>query len=152
MDVADAPLGIAVIKLVTIDPALTLERLRSATDIREDGPASGDDWTGKRFTFSLADTGDKPLGAARTITGAVDVDDQDRIRRLQVSFAGSDERIVTQFSDFGVAVTVTAPPAGVVQQNPKTKPSPGAKSSGGNASDKAAEDKQNAGTAGPGTK
>ncbi|GAA3293645.1 hypothetical protein Dvina_19635 [Dactylosporangium vinaceum] len=116
MEVADAPLAAAVIKLVIPDPAQTLQRLRSATSFRKDGAASGDGWTGTRFIFSLTDKGDpKAAGSSRTIAGAVDVDDQDRIRRVQLDFVDSGTRNVITFGDFGVPVTVTAPPASEVE-------------------------------------
>ncbi|MEV4513592.1 hypothetical protein AB0K00_32070 [Dactylosporangium sp. NPDC049525] len=133
MEVADAPMAVTVVKLVVLDPAQTLQRLRSATDIREDGAASGDGWTGTRFTFSLTDKGEpKPAGGSRTITGAVDVDNQDRIRRVQLDFNDSSARNVVTFGDFGVPVTVTAPPASEVEQPPTSKQSGdnAAKSSG----------------------
>ncbi|WP_433444161.1 hypothetical protein [Nonomuraea sp. CA-141351] len=114
----DASEATALAKLATLDPVQALRRLRSATDVREEGPASGTGWTGKRFTFSLADTSAKgePAGAS----GAVDVDEQGRVRRLEITFSDNGERLVTDFTDFGISVEVEAPPADQVQ----TKPSP----------------------------
>jgi hypothetical protein len=118
-----APVAVALIKLAPLDPQALLRRLRSATNVREAGSASGTGWTGKRFTFVVVDTAaaKRPDVRSGTITGAVDVDDQDRVRRLEFGFDTSGPREVVEFGDFGTAVTVTAPPAAEVDQGPAEK-------------------------------
>ncbi|TMR21967.1 hypothetical protein ETD86_13140 [Nonomuraea turkmeniaca] len=122
-ELANAPLVVSVVKLAPLDPPATLQRLRTATDVRESGTASGQGWTGRRFTFSLEDTGGGNLKESPNgkITGTVDVDDQDRIRRMEFVFGGTGHRNVLDFSDFGAPVSVTAPPADQVQEAPAEK-------------------------------
>ncbi|WP_426506738.1 hypothetical protein ACPPVO_52105 [Dactylosporangium sp. McL0621] len=118
-----APVAVALVKLGPLDTQALLRRLRSATDVREAGSASGDGWTGKRFTFVVVDKAEakQPEGRSETLTGAVDVDDQGRVRRLQVGFDTSGRREVMEFGDFGTPVTVTAPPAADVDRSPTEK-------------------------------
>ncbi|MGJ6964799.1 hypothetical protein ACSDR0_23085 [Streptosporangium sp. G11] len=125
-ELKNAPQVVALVKLAPLDPQAALRRLRSATDVREDGSASGQGWTGQRFTFSLKDEREPGLkeavdGAAE-ITGAVNVDEQGRVRRLEVVFGGTGQRNVLDFKDFGTPVTVTAPPADQVEQPPTGEP------------------------------
>ncbi|MET8155836.1 hypothetical protein ABZT47_05645 [Sphaerisporangium sp. NPDC005289] len=121
-----APAATALVKLAPQDPQAALQKLRSATDVHEDGTASGTGWTGRRFTFSLKDqkwTG--PAGASKEsfdATGSVEVDDQGRVRRLEVTFSDNGQRDVIDFADFGTPVTVTAPPADQVEQKPGPDP------------------------------
>ncbi|MBO3749610.1 hypothetical protein J5X84_26325 [Streptosporangiaceae bacterium NEAU-GS5] len=91
------------VKLSALDPQAALAALRTVTDVHESGSASGDGWTGKRFEFSLAD-------ANSSADGTVDVDDQGRVRQLDMVFDDGQHNVLT-FSDFGTAVEVTAPPA-----------------------------------------
>lgn len=125
-ELKSAPQAVALVKLAPLDPQTALRRLRSATDVREDGSASGQGWTGQRFTFSLEDTGEPNLKEAvdgpGEITGAVNVDDQGRVRRLEVVFGDTGQRNVLDFEDFGTPVTVTAPPADQVEQLPTGEP------------------------------
>jgi hypothetical protein len=118
-----APVAVALIKLAPLDTQALLRRLRSATDVREAGSASGDGWTGKRFTFVVVDRAEAklPEGRSETLTGSVDVDDQGRVRRLQIGFDTSGQREVMEFGDFGTPVTVTAPPAADVDRSPTEK-------------------------------
>ncbi|MDH2430879.1 hypothetical protein [Sphaerisporangium sp. TRM90804] len=119
-----APQVIALVKLAPLDPQAALERLRSATDVREGGPASGEGWSGQRFTFALEgqDAGPGKLqGASPDATGTVDVDEQGRVRRLEVAFSDTGQRNVTDFTDFGTAVTVQPPPADQIEQLPSDK-------------------------------
>ncbi|WP_248963623.1 hypothetical protein [Sphaerisporangium perillae] len=122
----DAPAATVLVKLAPLDPQGALQQLRSATDVREDGSASGTGWTGQRFKFSL--NSDERLGSSNasdkpfTVTGAVEVDDQGRVRRLEVTFSDNGQRDVMDFGDFGTPVTVTAPPADQVQQKPDDNP------------------------------
>jgi hypothetical protein len=108
----------ALVKLAPLDPQAALQRLRAATDVREDGSASGPGWTGQRFTFSLTD---QPDAADPKASGVVQVDDQGRVRRLEVTFADG-HRLVMDISDYGTPVTVAAPPADEVVQAPVDKP------------------------------
>jgi hypothetical protein len=132
---------IAVVKLADLDPQQALQRLQSASDIREDGAASGQGWTGRRFAFSFADVrdGDGQTGTSETVTGSVDVDEQGRVRRLEFDFVDG-QRNVTEFSDFGAPVTVTAPPAGDVIQQPADEKGAG-KPAGVSTDEKARGDK-----------
>ncbi|MGP3962221.1 hypothetical protein ACTWPT_40140 [Nonomuraea sp. 3N208] len=122
-ELEQAPPAVALVKLAPLDPQAALQRLRSATDVRESGTASGQGWTGKRFTFSLEATAgtDLKAGASVGATGVVDVDDQGRVRHLEVAFSDTGHPTVTDFSDFGTQVSVTAPPADQVQQPPAEK-------------------------------
>ncbi|MFC6086276.1 hypothetical protein [Sphaerisporangium aureirubrum] len=128
-DAAELPVVVAVVKFAMVDPQQALQRLRSATDVQEEGPASGEGWTGKRFTFSLTDADNAKRTEA--VTGAVDVDDQGRVRRLEVNFGGSGQRNVMEFGDYGTPVTVTAPPAGDVEQPSDNYGAPSEKAPGG---------------------
>ncbi|MFC5834775.1 hypothetical protein [Nonomuraea insulae] len=111
-EMAAAPPAVALVKLAPLDPQAALERLRSATDVRESGSATGPDWTGRRFAFTL-----------EAVTGNVDVDEQGRVRRLEVTF-GDGRSLIMDIIDFGATVTVEAPPADQVQQAPADKPKP----------------------------
>ncbi|MFG1702498.1 hypothetical protein ACFLIM_04830 [Nonomuraea sp. M3C6] len=126
VQLASAPPVVALVKLAPLDPQAALQRLRSATDVREHGSASGQGWTGRRFTFSLEDANGTEAkgipGKSLRATGAVDVDDQGRVRRLEVTFGDTGQRLVMEISDFGTPVSVTAPPADQVEQLPAEKP------------------------------
>lgn len=110
-NVKGEPASVIVVKLAAIDPQQALERLRSATDVKQSGAASGTGWTGQRFTFSLKDE-------AMDASGSLDVDDEGRVRRLEMTFSDNGQRDVMDFTDFGTEVTVTAPPADQVEQAP----------------------------------
>ncbi|GAA3579426.1 hypothetical protein GCM10022419_071130 [Nonomuraea rosea] len=111
-EMAAAPPAVALVKLAPLDPQAALERLRSATGVSESGSASGPGWAGLRFAFTL-----------EAVTGNVDVDDQGRVRRLEVTF-GDGKGLVMDITGFGTAVTVETPPADQVQQAPADKPKP----------------------------
>ncbi|MEO3868730.1 hypothetical protein ABGB18_07865 [Nonomuraea sp. B12E4] len=122
----DAPTVIKLVKLAPMEPEAALERLRSATDVREERSISGQGWDGQRFTFALEDGGrsnakgggqEELVGA----TGSVDVDDEGRVRRLDVTFSDDGHRNVMDFTDFGAEVTVEAPPAAEVREEPVEK-------------------------------
>ncbi|WP_336212827.1 hypothetical protein [Nonomuraea sp. LPB2021202275-12-8] len=118
-ELESAPAIVSLVKLAPLDPQAALQRLRSATDVREQGPASGEGWTGERFTFSLEDDErGKILGA----TGSVDVDDQGRVRRLEIVHTETGHRNVMTIGDFGTPVSVEAPPASEVREQPAGKP------------------------------
>ncbi|WP_344935164.1 hypothetical protein [Sphaerisporangium flaviroseum] len=120
-----AQMGIAgtVIKRSELNPQLVLERLRSATNVQETGSASGAGWTGKRYSFTIKDNA-RPEWGSVEITGTVAVDSQDLVRVLDITISedgpaddgaegqsGGDNNMVTEFSDYGTTVDVTAPPA-----------------------------------------
>ncbi|WP_062349913.1 hypothetical protein [Herbidospora yilanensis] len=107
-----APGAVGLVKLMPLDPTAALSRLRAATEVTEQGPASGEGWTGTRFAFTLPDG----------VSGLVDIDDQDRIRRLEVTFAADGHTNVMEFGDFGTAVTVEAPPQDQISAEPREKP------------------------------
>jgi hypothetical protein len=98
----------------TVGPQGLLEWLRSASEVRAAGPASGPGWTGTRYAVrARAPFG---YGASETDTGTVGVDRQGLVRQLgitQLSKVGTVEFGTTvrlMFSDFGAPVSVTAPP------------------------------------------
>ncbi|GES01346.1 hypothetical protein Acor_34100 [Acrocarpospora corrugata] len=122
----DAPAAIALVKLAPLDPQEALQELRSATDVHESGPATGTGWTGQRYTLSLADAGNlhpaKIGGESMAASGLVDVDDQGRVRHLEVTFTDNGQTNILDISDFGTPVTVTAPPADQTEPaNPNTE-------------------------------
>jgi hypothetical protein len=91
------------------DPGNLLALLRSATEVRDAGPASGPGWTGTRYTF----TG-HAAGIPIQVTGTVAVDKQGRVRDLDVTRdygSGVSVTDAISFSDFGLSVHVSAPPA-----------------------------------------
>nr|WP_062341320.1 hypothetical protein [Herbidospora sakaeratensis] len=110
-ELANAPADVGLVKLMPLDPPAALRKLRAATEVTEQGPATGDGWTGTRFAFTLPDK----------ISGLVDVDDQDRIRRLEVTFLSEGHTNVLEFSDFGTTVTVEAPPQDQISAEPRDK-------------------------------
>jgi hypothetical protein len=128
----DMPPAIGLIKLAPQDPQLALRQLRSATDVHERGTASGSGWTGHRYTFSVSG-GNEKGSAGQRASGSVDVDDQGRVRRLDLTLAAGEHKagqadkpgkaaeppaspvhMVMDFSDYGARVGVAAPPAAQV--------------------------------------
>lgn len=98
------------------DPGALLSLLKSAGALTNEGPASGPGWTGTRYGFTVTARKD-----SATTSGTVDVDGQGQVRRLlaTATFAVGQGRHFTftedvTFSDFGVPVTVTVPPASQV--------------------------------------
>lgn len=103
---------------ITAQDLLTL--LKRATGVHRVGPASGPGWTGTEYAFAMTN----PIGAGATkgtfsVRGTVGVDQQARVRDLRmtttISFPGVGPGPVTTrsavtFGDFGVPVSVTAPP------------------------------------------
>ncbi|XVQ86675.1 hypothetical protein ACQP2K_04425 [Microbispora siamensis] len=57
-------------------------------------------------------------GEPAAASGTMDVDDQGRVRRLEVTFADNGHRNVMDIGDYGIPVTVSAPPAGQVVSKP----------------------------------
>jgi len=93
--------------------------LRSASDLKSTGEVSGPDWTGTQYTFSAPKAG--------VASAVIAVDQRGRLRYIRTATPGSTVRTsssagtsTTQtpsaeswitFSDFGVPVSVTPPPA-----------------------------------------
>ena len=98
-----------------VDPQDLLALLmKSATWVREVGPASGPGWTGTAYAYST-DTrlSGGPMHLSIGSTGTVDIDQQGRVRRLDAveSFNGTVRQVEITFGDFGLPVPVSAPPA-----------------------------------------
>ena len=106
-------LGSPVMGLDPVDPQDLLSLLESATQVREVGPASGSGWTGSQYTFTVGATLPGPLHSPVSITGTVDVDQQGRVRQLDAveSIMGTVQNVAITFGDFGLPVSVSAPPA-----------------------------------------
>lgn len=123
---AQAQLLLSIGGLTTLEldnPQSLLALIKSATQVREVGPASGPGWTGTRYAISAtANPGSTPHAVQR-ISGTVDVDQQGRVRRLDTrmsatsrdqSSAGPEmvRQVTMTFGDFGIPVpSVSAPPA-----------------------------------------
>jgi hypothetical protein len=113
--------AIEVIKLGPQDPQSVLQRLRSATRVRETGSASGNGWTGHRYSFSISDRPDVKRGVL-TASGTVTVDSHGLVRVLALNTGqagqtdGKSDRsdAVIEFGDYGVRVDVSPPPAAQV--------------------------------------
>jgi hypothetical protein len=93
-------------------PQQMLAQIKKVNKITVIGPASGPGWTGTRYAFSATQDPDVKL------SGTVTVDKQGRARALilasRQTTAGNIVTVITEtltFSDFGIPVTVTAPPA-----------------------------------------
>jgi hypothetical protein len=114
-DLAQMGTAIEVLKLGPQNPQYVLGRLRSATNVREAGAASGPGWTGHRYSFTIADTKNvKRPGLS--LSGTVSVDSEGLVRVLDLNVRtggpGRPQHSVVEFGDYGVRVDVTAPPAG----------------------------------------
>jgi len=102
-------------------PQNLLADLELVSQVREAGPAAGPGWTGTTYTFITRWPGARQQPA---LSGSVEVDRQGRVRRLDVTaggksvtvrgkvISGPKRRVELTFADFGVAVPVSAPPAG----------------------------------------
>lgn len=106
-------LGSAAMGLDPVDPQNLLSLLKSATQVREVGPASGPGWTGSRYAFTVSMKLPGPLQTPVSISGTVDVDQQGRVRHLDAveSIAGTERQVAITFGNFGLPVSVSAPPA-----------------------------------------
>ena len=110
----------SVLSVAQANPENLLAMLKSAGAVTSQGPASGPGWTGTAYSFSAA------AAPAGTVTGTVDVDRQGRVRDLTATVASrqpgdngmTDIRVDIAFSDFGVPVSVTPPPAREVYSSP----------------------------------
>jgi hypothetical protein len=98
--------------LAQVNPQDLLALLRSATDVRQAGPASGPGWTGSAYTFTIAATLNGPLHTPAGLSGMVDVDQQGQVRELdaRATFATTVSQVKITFSAFGLPVSVSAPP------------------------------------------
>jgi hypothetical protein len=99
--------------IVPEDPGSLLALLRSAAEVTDAGSASGPGWTGTKYTFTAV-----AVGMQLKVTGTVAVDKHGRVRELRVTRDyGPDNPTPTDaisYSDFGVSVHVSAPPANQV--------------------------------------
>jgi hypothetical protein len=94
-----------------VSPAEFARVLRSAGTVHDDGPVSGAGWTGVKYVL----TASFPQ-VRQSVTATVYVDQQGRVRRLvtiTTQGAVTTDRDLT-FSDFGLPVSATAPPASQV--------------------------------------
>jgi hypothetical protein len=101
-----------------IDPSALLGMLKSAASVQAGGPASGPGWTGTRYVFTERL---KDANPGETVRGTVYVDNQGHVRRMVTNDIYPIGTKVTAtntfdvtFGDFGVRVSVTAPPASQV--------------------------------------
>jgi len=96
-----------------VDPQNLLALLQNSSQVRERGPASGPGWTGTAYTFTASLTTRGPMHITLSSAGTVDVDTQGRVRQLDATQTlGQTKRTVrVTFGDFGLAVSVSPPPA-----------------------------------------
>jgi hypothetical protein len=112
---------------VNATPQQMLAEIKKATTVTVIGPASGPGWTGTRYAFSAT----VYPGTKVELSGTVTVDRQGRARALDLTMRstgapgivpGALAALVTThvltFSDFGVPVTVTPPPADQIFSGP----------------------------------
>jgi hypothetical protein len=103
-----------------VTPQNLLTLLKSTSTVRDEGPVSGPGWTGTRYSFSVE------YGPYQSVRGTVYVDQQGRVRRLiatsvlpkSTSLATGFDSVTDDitFGDFGLRVSVTAPPASQVDK------------------------------------
>ena len=106
-------LGTFPVLLGQVDPQDLLALLKSATQVREVGPASGPGWAGTAYAYSAATRlSGGPLRLSVSSSGTVDFDQQGRVRQLDATQSiGPMKRTVEMtFGDFGIPVSVSAPP------------------------------------------
>jgi hypothetical protein len=118
-------LGTAIPGIGQVSPQDLLALLESASQVRRVGPASGPGWTGTAYTFAATTTLGGPLHITVATSGTVDVDQQGRVRQLDaIEKVGQMVlRVRTAFGDFGIPVSVTAPPASQTATLPPAAPS-----------------------------
>jgi hypothetical protein len=77
------------------------------------GPASGPGWTGSEYAFTVSTTLPGPLHSGVSVSGTVGVDQQGRVRQFDAveSIAGIEVKVAITFGEFGLPVSVSAPPA-----------------------------------------
>jgi hypothetical protein len=122
--------------LAVTSPQNLFALLKSASTVDRQGSTSGDGWTGTSYAFTARTTlgPDGKSQVAVTAVGTVGVDQQGRIRRLdlaytqpaQASLPPQQVTVEATFSDFGTPVSVSPPPAGEVfiPANIHTQPTP----------------------------
>jgi hypothetical protein len=95
------------------NPQDLLALLKSADRVREVGPASGPGWHGSAYTFTVTVRTPVQPHQALSLSGTVDVDQQGRVRRLDAVASVKDTvtKVQMTFGDFGIGVSVSAPPA-----------------------------------------
>ena len=110
--------------LAVTSPQNLFALLKTASTVDRQGSASGGGWTGTRYTFTARVTfgPDGTSQPAVTAAGTADVDQQGRVRRLNVAYTQPAQaslppvRVTVEmtFSDFGTPVSVSPPPASEV--------------------------------------
>jgi hypothetical protein len=107
------PLGAGILGIGQSSPQDLLTLLESASQVREVGPASGPGWTGSAYTFTATTTLGGPLRIVVSTSGRVDVDQQGRVRQLDATqtLGKTVRKAELTFGDFGIPVSVSAPPA-----------------------------------------
>jgi hypothetical protein len=113
-----------VLSLVETSPQNLFALLKSVSTVDREGSVSGPGWTGTRYAFSVSVVFGPAGSGLPTVTasGTLDVDQQGRVRDLDAAYtfpgiASAPRLRVTvdmTFSDFGVPVSVSAPPASEV--------------------------------------
>jgi hypothetical protein len=95
------------------NPQDLLALLKSADHVREVGPASGPGWKGSAYTFTVTVRTPGQPHQVLSLSGTVDVDQQVRVRRLDAveSVENTVTKVQMTFGDFGIRVSVSAPPA-----------------------------------------
>lgn len=100
-----------------INPADLLTQLEGVSSVHDEGPVSGFGWTGTSYGFTV----NLPKAfAGMTMSGTVSVDSSGRVRELATVTRAQTRRGVDTstdimtFGDFGIALSVTAPPANQV--------------------------------------
>ncbi|MGH3409791.1 MAG: hypothetical protein ACRDRJ_45965 [Streptosporangiaceae bacterium] len=111
-----AKLGLSPYNVELVDPQDLLSVLQSATAVQASGTASGPGWTGSAYSFTASAQLDGPDHTAVSFSGTVDVDAQERVRQFDVleTFMTTVSRVKITFGDFGLPVSVSAPPASQV--------------------------------------
>jgi hypothetical protein len=97
--------------LEELNPQDLLALLQSSSQVSKQGPASGPGWTGTAYTFTASLTAPGPLRLSSI--GTVDVDQQGRVRQLDATetVGRTVHKTHVTFGDFGLAVSVSPPPA-----------------------------------------
>jgi hypothetical protein len=117
-------LGTAIPGIGQVSPQDLLALLETASQVRQVGPASGPGWTGTAYTFAATTTLGGPLHITVATSGTVDVDQQGRVRQLDATEKVGQMvlRVRTAFGDFGIPVSVSAPPASQTATLPPAAP------------------------------
>ena len=99
--------------LEELNPQDLLALLQSSSQVSKQGPASGPGWTGTAYRFTASLTTRGPSQLRLSSTGTVDVDQQGRVRQLDATetVGQTVHKTRVTFGDFGLAVSVSPPPA-----------------------------------------